>query len=295
MAYATTSDGVRLYCEETGSGTPIIFVHEFAGDHRSWEPQVRFFCRWYRCITYNARGYPPSDVPDDPASYSQARARDDIRDVLQHLGIERSHVVGLSMGGFATLHFGLAYPPRARSLLIAGCGYGAAPAERAKFQTESTALSAAIERETMAEVAKRYSLGPARVQLQNKDPRGWQEFAAQLGQHSSRGSALTQLGVQSKRPSLWDLQDQMRQLNVPALVVTGDEDEACLEPGLLMKRTIPTAGLAVMPRAGHAVNLEEPGEFNRILHDFLSAVESGRWGARDPRAVAGASLLPPAK
>src|SRR6185437_11282534 len=101
MSHATTDEGVRLYYEEVGSGVPVIFVHEFAGDHRSWEPQLRHFARRYRCIAYNARGYPPSEVPEDPERYSQARARDDILAVLDRLGIERAHVVGLSMGAFA--------------------------------------------------------------------------------------------------------------------------------------------------------------------------------------------------
>ena len=105
MPYAITDDGVKLYFEETGSGTPVVFVHEFAGDHRSWEPQVRHFARRYRCIAYDARGYPPSDVPEAVSAYSQVRAADDIVAVLDHLQIARGHVVGLSMGGFAALHF----------------------------------------------------------------------------------------------------------------------------------------------------------------------------------------------
>ena len=131
MPHLTTDDGVKLYYEETGSGIPIVFVHEFAGDYRAWEPQVRYFSRRYRCITYNARGYPPSDVPKEPGRYSQDRARDDIRAVLDALKIDKAHIVGLSMGGFATLHFGFTYPDRARSLVIAGCGYGAEPDKRA--------------------------------------------------------------------------------------------------------------------------------------------------------------------
>jgi pimeloyl-ACP methyl ester carboxylesterase len=284
-SYAVTDDGVRLYVEETGSGVPIVFVHEFAGDHRSWEPQVRFLSRWFRCITFNARGYPPSDVPEDPARYSQARARDDIRDVLAHLGIERAHIVGLSMGGFATLHFGMAYPSRARSLLIASCGYGADPDRQAEFQAEMEATAERIEQESMAQFAKSYALGPARVQLQNKDPRGWSEFATQLASHSTRGSALTMRGVQKQRPSLWSLRDAMRKMTVPSLIMMGDEDDPCLEPGLMMKRTIATAGLAVLPRSGHAINLEEPDEFNRIAYGFITAVETERWGPRDHRAA----------
>jgi len=113
MPMITTRDGTRLHVEEAGSGTPIVFVHEFGGDHRSWEPQMRHFTRRYRCITYGARGYPPSDVPTDVERYSQAIATDDIADVMSALGIEKAHIVGLSMGGFATLHFGLRYPQRA--------------------------------------------------------------------------------------------------------------------------------------------------------------------------------------
>src|SRR5215467_16094956 len=132
MPHVTTDDGVRLYCEETGSGTPIVFVHEFADDCRGFEPQIRYFARRYRCIAYNARGYPPSDVPKDPERYSQDRARDDIRSVLDGLKIDKAHIVGLSMGGFAALHFGFTYQDRARSLTIGGCGYGAAPDQRRK-------------------------------------------------------------------------------------------------------------------------------------------------------------------
>jgi pimeloyl-ACP methyl ester carboxylesterase len=290
MPYATTDDGVRLHYEEAGSGIPIIFVHEFAGDHRSWEPQMRHFSRTHRCITYSARGYLPSDVPDSPDQYSQARARDDIRDVLRHLKIDRAHVVGLSMGGFATLHFGMHHGAMARSIMVGGCGYGAAPGAREQFKAEAAATAEKIERDTMTVVSKAYSLGPTRVQFQNKDPRGWQEFADQLAEHSTRGSALTMLGVQSRRPSLWDLQDEMKKITVPTLILNGDEDDPCLEPALLMKRLIPTAGLALIPRSGHTINIEEPDEFNRIVGNFIATVDAGRWTPRDPRSITGGIL-----
>ena len=159
MAHITTTDGVSLYYEEAGSGDPIVFVHEFAGDYRSYETQMRFFARRYRCIAFNARGYPPSDVPDDWQKYSQERARDDIRDVLDGVGIAKAHIVGISMGGFATLHFGFGYPERARSLVVAGCGYGAQPDKRAQFAEEVARAGAASERQGMGEVAKSQSLG----------------------------------------------------------------------------------------------------------------------------------------
>ena len=284
MPHLTTDDGVKLYYEETGSGIAIVFVHEFAGDYRAWEPQVRFFSRRYRCITYNARGYPPSDVPGDGERYSQDRARDDIRAVLDAFSLKTAHIVGLSKGGFATLHFGFTYPDRARSLVIAGCGYGAAPDKRAQFAEEAENAARKFEG-GMAKAAADYALGPTRVQFQNKDPRGWKEFADQLAEHSAAGSAHTLRGVQKRRPSLFDLLDRMKLITAPTLIMTGDEDWPCLEPALLMKRNIATAGLVVMPNAGHAINLEEPAAFNQHLADFLHAVDVGAWRNRDPRAM----------
>lgn len=286
MAHVSTDDGVRLYVEETGAGFPVLFVHEFAGDHRSWEPQVRALSRRYRCIVYAARGYPPSDVPQEPTAYSQARAVADAVAVLDALGIDVAHVVGLSMGGFATLHLGLRHPERARSLVVAGAGYGAQPERREAFRRESNLIADAFASEGAAAVAKRYAIGPARVQFQNKDPRGWAEFAGRLAEHDSQGSALTMRGVQAARPSLYDLTDELRALAVPTLLIAGDEDEGCLEPSLMLKRAIPTAGLALLPRTGHTCNLEEPELFTRLVERFFADVENGAWHPRDPRSLA---------
>ena len=290
MALLTADDGVRLYCEEIGAGAPIVFVHEFAGDLRSYEPQVRYFSRRYRCIIYNARGYPPSDVPESFESYSQERARDDLRCVLDALKIDKAHLVGVSMGAFAVLHFGFAYSERALSLVVAGCGYGAEPGKREQFAEEASRLAAQIAEKGMAEISKTYGAGPTRVQYRNKDTRGYAEFLAQLAEHSALGSANTMRGVQARRPSLWDLLDKMNALDVPTLIVTGDEDDPCPEPGILMKRHIKGAALVVLPNTGHALNLEEPDLFNRFCDDFFHQVEAGRWPRRDPRAVVGAIM-----
>ena len=285
MPFATTDDGVRLHYEETGTGTPVIFVHEFAGDHRAWEPQMRHFGQRYRAICYAARGYPPSDVPEDVAQYSQARAADDIASVLDHLDIDRAHVVGLSMGGFATLHFGFRHPARARSLCIAGCGYGAEPGQRDKFRSEAEAIANFLDENGIEAFAARYAYGPTRVQFENKDPRGFAEFKAQLAEHAAVGSRNTQLGIQRERPSLYELVDQMQAITTPALILTGDEDWPCLEPALLMKRSIPTSALSVMPNCGHTINIEDPDQFNRLVSDFIVQVDCGRWPVRDPRAT----------
>lgn len=285
MGRATSEGGVGLHYEEAGDGTPVLFVHEFAGDHRSWEPQMRAFARRHRCVAYAARGYPPSDVPTDPAAYSQDLAVADALAVLDHLGIERAHVVGLSMGAFCALHVGLRHPDRTLSLVVAGCGYGAHPDAREGFRAESAAIAEAFEREGAAAIAPAYGAGPARVQFQNKDRRGWEEFARMLAEHSDVGSALTMRGVQRERPSLYDLTGELGAMEVPTLLLVGDEDEGCLEANLMLKRTIPSAGLVVLPRTGHTSNLEEPELFNRFVGDFLTAVDAGRWGLRDPRSV----------
>jgi pimeloyl-ACP methyl ester carboxylesterase len=278
-----TEDGIGLYYEETGSGTSLIFVHEFAGDHRSWELQMRHFGQRYRCIAFNARGYPPSDVPESRASYSQSRAADDIASLLDHLSIDRAHVVGLSMGGFATLHFGFRHAARALSLCVAGCGYGAEPEQRELFRKEAATIAGFITSAGMPAFADTYAYGPTRVQFENKDPRGHAEFKRLLAEHSSLGSANTQLGVQRERPSLYDLVEDMKRMTVPTLILTGDEDWPCLLPSILLKRNIPAAALAVMPTCGHTVNLEAPDAFNRIVGDFLTLVDCGRWPMRDPR------------
>jgi pimeloyl-ACP methyl ester carboxylesterase len=277
MGHATAPDGVRLAFQETGSGSPVLFIHEFAGDHRSWEPQVRELGRRHRCVTYDARGYPPSDVPEEPERYSQDHAVADAVSVLDHLGIERAHVVGLSMGGFCALHLGLRHPERAISLTVAGCGYGAHPDSRERFRAESEANALAFENEGAPATAELYLATPGRLTFRAKDPRGWEESRRWLGEHSAVGSALTLRGVQMRRPSLYDLTGGLRQLAVPTLLLTGDRDEMCLEPNLMLVRTIPNAALAVLPRTGHACNLEEPALFNRLVAELIATVEAGRW------------------
>jgi pimeloyl-ACP methyl ester carboxylesterase len=285
VPYARTDDGVRLYFEECGSGTPLIFIHEFAGDHRSWEAQIRHFSRRYRCIVFAARGYPPSDVPADPAQYGQYRAVEDVVTVLDTIGVRKAHVVGNSMGGFCALHLGLRHPERALSLVVAGCGYGAHPDKQETFRAECETIAAAFEAEGSAAVAEWYGVGPARVQYQAKDPRGHAEHVRVLAEHDAMGAALTMRGVQKARPSLYALEADLAALDIPTLIVAGDDDQGVLETDLMLKRTIPRAGLAVLPKTGHVSNLEEPALFNHLVERFLGQVEAGRWDRRDPRSL----------
>ena len=287
MPRITTKDGIGLHVEEAGEGTPILFIHEFGGNHESWEPQIRFFSRRYRCITYAARGYPPSDVPSGLDSYSQSIAADDAVAVLDGLGIDKAHVVGLSMGGFCALHFGLRTPGRAHSLTIAGAGYGCEKAFEEYFRGVSREVADRFEALGAKDFAPIYGSGASRVQFQNKDPLGWQEFVARLATHDSLGAAMTMRGVQARRPSFWDLEEELKRMAVPSLVVVGDEDDHCLQPGLYLKKTLPACGLSIFPKTGHTLNLEEPAAFNALLAEFFAEVEHGAWKPRDPRALPG--------
>lgn len=276
---------VRLHYEEVGTGEPIIFVHEFGSDAREWETQLRWFSREYRCIAFNARGYPPSDVPTEASAYGHIHAADDIAAVINHIGVANAHVVGLSMGAYASLLFGLRYPEMARSLVIAGCGSGAANAHRESFKVHAEEMARGFLEKGSRDMASEIGLGATRIQLQNKDPRGWDEFVEHLGEHSAEGAAMTLRYYQKARPSLYDFEDELKSLTIPVLLAVGDEDEPCLDINLFLKRTIPSSGLWVVPRTGHAVNLEEPAAFNAAVQSFLSTVERGRWGARDPRSL----------
>ncbi len=284
MPYASSNE-VRLYYEEAGKGMPIVFVHEFAGDLRSWEAQMRHFSRRYRCIAFNARGYPPSEVPASPSKYSHEIATDDIANVMRRLGIGKAHVIGCSMGAYATLQFGLRYPRRALSLTAIGAGAGSDPARRAQFLRTRVVMERMFREQGMAAAARVYQCAPDRTQFANKDPRGFREHWAHFVEGSALGHALTLRGVQSRRPTIYSLGERFARMKVPTHIVLGDEDDGVLGPGLFIKRVCPAARLTVVRATGHLVNVEEPDFFNRITGDFLNLVDSGRWRPRDPRSL----------
>ena len=270
-------DGVKLYFEEAGQGDAIIWLHEFAADYRTWEPQVRRFSRDYRCITYNARGYPPSAVPDEDTAYDWEQQRDDLIGLMDGLGVESAHLVGLSMGAYTALQAALAHTARVRSVVFSSGGSGAYRPERERFLADMAAAAQRMLERGMEVVADGIAKGPTRVQLLDKDPRGWEEFRRYLAEHDARGSALTMKNFQGKRPSLYDFEERLKTLETPVLLALGDEDDPVVEVNIFLKRTLPRAGLWIHPRTGHGMNLEEPAEYNRRIAEFLGAVERGVW------------------
>ena len=286
MPHITAGDGMRLYYEEAGQGTAIVFVHEYAGDWRTWEPQMRHFARAHRCITYSQRGYPPSDIPENPDKYTQDRFRDDVVAVMDALHIEKAHIVGHSMGAATALHVGIKYPQRCISVTAAGCGYGSSPdpkvVEESRAASRETGKMFATE--TMAVAAARYGDGPTRQAHKNKDSRGYAEFIRMLSEHSSKGHSLVMLNLQAKRPTLWDMEADLRKFKPPLLVLVGDEDEWCVDASIFLRRIVPTAGLCVIPRSGHTITSEEPAKFNAAVAELIAAAEAGRWLAHKPHS-----------
>lgn len=276
MPHATVN-GVSLYYEETGAGEPIIFAHEFCDDYRSWAGQVDHFAPRYRCITYNARGFAPSEAPDALDAYSQEHSVEDMAGLMRHLGIEGAHIVGLSMGSMTTLHFGLHHPEMARALVIAGTGPGDTARAKRRFEAETADFIRDIESRGWRRVAEDYGLTDDRLRLRDKNPRAYDEFQGRLAARELNGPLQTLRRVVTGRPLLADLTDELGAMTVPTLIATGDEDHVCIDTSLYLKRLLPAAGLRIFPKTGHAINLEEPERFNETLGDFFAAVEDGRW------------------
>jgi pimeloyl-ACP methyl ester carboxylesterase len=295
VPHIKTDDGVQLYYEETGHGEPILFLHEFGGQHLSWEPQVSYFSRRYRCITYAARGWPPSDVPAAVTAYSQARAADDAADVMKALGIAKAHLVGLSMGATAGIEFGVRHPGKALSLVIAAGGGGGSsdPVEKAKFQKDCESFASRIERDGMPAMAELYCASAARVTYKYKDPRGWTEFKQQFADGSAVGHAMTMRGIQGARQPFFERTAELAAIQDPMLVIIGDEDESTHGLAAHLKQHVPRCGVLELPKTGHTINLEEPAAFNGAVQDFLHAVERDHWPARAGGKLY--TLIPPSR
>lgn len=268
-------NGIELYYEDTGRGTPLVWSHEFGGDHRSWAPQVRHFARRHRVITYNHRGYPPSEVPKAAAAYSQDLLVEDLRQLIEHLGLGPVHLAGCSMGANVARDLAIAHPALTRSLILVGAGAGSV--SREQFLESQAATAAALEREGIAALVRNLERLPARAAFREKDPDGFAEFLRHVADHDAQACAHLVREVMSKRRTVAQSEAGLRALRVPTLVMVGDQDAPCVEPSLLMRAWIPHAGLVVFPACGHTPNLEEPLLFNLHVAEFLAAVEAGRW------------------
>jgi len=272
-----STDGTSLYYEDNGSGDAILFIHEFAGNHRTWAGQIAALSGNYRCIAYCARGYPPSDVPEGDQNYGQDKAVSDAVAVLDSLGIEKAHIVGHSMGAYTALNVGIRHPDRCLSVAALGCGWGSHPDERETVRGLCEDIARMFREEPIADAAAKYARFPMRHTFEAKNPVDFAEFEKILAGLSPEGAALTMLNLQRDRPTLWDMEAALRDFSPPLLVLVGDEDHPCLDGSLFLKRTAPTAALQIVPRTGHTITMEEPDIVNAALRDYFAAATDGSW------------------
>lgn len=280
MPYADNT-GVKIWFEEAGSGLPLVFLHEFLNDYSGWDDQMRHFARDYRCVTISARGYPPSDCPEEEEVYAQDLFRDDVLAVLDHLKIDKAHFVGLSMGAYTGLQLARETPDRVLSVVAASGASGGYEPNRAAFE-EQTAQSAK-QLEALADMpGAAMASGPTRIQLKRKDPIGWQRVAGIIARRPIFSAVHTLRKIQLGRTPVFKLEKELAAVKTPVLLMVGDEDESCLDVNLWLKRVMPSARLVVFPASGHVLHMEEPELFNSLTAQFLSSVDRGTWYPRDP-------------
>jgi len=275
MPEAKAADGAKLYYEVQGSGPAIIFVHELAGTCRSFDAQVAALKPRFKCIAFNARGYPPSDVPQSVDSYSQDIAAADIGAVLDAAGAKDAHVMGVSMGSAAALQFALAHPARVRSAILCSIGSGS-DAKPEDYVVNMEAMAAKVEKNGLPQIRENFTTSPARLKLKEKNPAEFERFLGELAQFSVQGLTNTMRGVQKRRPPLYAHEARIAAMKIPTLVVLGGDDAGCAKPSHFLKATLPGARLEILPNTGHGVNIEEPERVNRMVAEFLDAVERDR-------------------
>ncbi len=271
-----TADGITLYYEETGTGSPIMFVHEFGGDQRSWHRQVPALSQSFRCITYCARGFLPSDVPNDRSRYGQAQSTSDLLALMDHLGIEQAHLVGTSMGSFTSLDFALKYPDRVTSLTLVGNSSGPRDeAEQIRYRQDWVGHEIRLREDQGGDGAVAVlEADPAYQSFQKNDPQGWATYAKNLRGQSPEGAVHVLSTLHWNRRSLFDEQTRLKALSKPVLLVTGDEDYYLVgETNDFLRRTLPDAKWHQFSGTGHLVNIERAAEFNSLLAELAGAQE----------------------
>jgi pimeloyl-ACP methyl ester carboxylesterase len=275
LSRVAARDGTGLYCESNGGGSAVVFVHEFGGSCRSFDPQVAAFQSSHRCVTFNARGYPPSDVPPSVDSYSQDIAAEDIIGVLDGLEIGRAHLVGVSMGAASSLQTAIKHPARVLSATLASIGTGSdAKPEESQAQMEN--MARLIESQGLAKLAASMGNSPSRRKLKEKDPAEFRKFAEELMALSPLGMANTMRGVQKRRAPIYAHESELAAVSMPVLVVLGGDDAGCRGPSEFLARKLPRARLEVFPDTGHLINIEDAQRFNRLLLGFVDGVDAER-------------------
>jgi 3-oxoadipate enol-lactonase len=267
------ADGTRLFVEEHGQGVPIIFAHEFGGDYRSWKAQIDAFSGRYRCITYSARGFRPSDIPLDAAAYGQDKSTEDIIAVADRLGLEKFHLAGLSMGSFSSLMVAARYGHRLLSLTLIGCSSGpCSPQERIEYRQYIESELELLKDGREAAAVSWFVQDPAYRRMPEKRPERWQIYCDNLHGQSVQGAINTLGTLHLERPCVRDFRDAIGALDIPVLLVYGAEDHKYVRPNnLYLSSIVRNCKMFEFPETGHLVNIEEAERFNEILQDHIEA------------------------
>lgn len=252
-------NGTRLYYELAGTGQPLVLIHGFSLDHRMWNDQFERLAQAYQVIRYDLRGFGRSALPDG-RPYSHA---DDLKALLDHLGVGPTHLLGLSLGGWVALNFALVYPAATRSLVLAdavllGLGwseeYLAAinPIWEAASKTGvATARELWLRTPLIAPAAARPGAGPRLRQI-IADYSGWHFVNTDPGQAEP------------------DVLERLETIEAPTLVIVGERDMSDFQRIADTLLQIPKARKVVVVGSGHMVNMEAPERFNDIVLDFLT-------------------------
>jgi pimeloyl-ACP methyl ester carboxylesterase len=249
----TRLNGIELDYEAAGPGPALLLSHGYGSTRHMWDGQHQAFGDRWRVISWDMRGHGQTDSPADPAQYSAALTVADMRALLEHCGVQRAVIGGLSLGGYVSLAFYLAHPEMVRALVICDSGPGYRNAEaRAAWNQRAQDRAAGLEAQGLAALGRR-----------SAETRQAQHRSAQGLAHAARGM-LAQDGSR--------VIDGLAEIRVPTLIIVGDQDQPFLAPSEYMAKKIPGARLAVIPGAGHSSNLDQPEAFNRVLRSFLDTL-----------------------
>lgn len=243
-------DGVKIYYEVTGEGPALLLTHGYSSSSHMWAPQREALGRHFKLITWDMRGHGRSDYPSDAEAYSQAATVTDMAAILDAAGAPQAIVGGLSLGGYVSLAFRLAFPERVRALLIVDTGPGFRNDEaREGWNAYALKTAERYEKEGLGRLAEG-------------------NIEARTAPHrDASGLARAARGMLTQRNAR--VINSLPDINVPALVIVGADDKPFLAASDYMAAKIPGAKKVVIPDAGHAANMDQPEIFNAAVLEFL--------------------------
>lgn len=272
---------VPFHVEVTGDGPPLVLLHGFTGSGATWSGLVEAFAADYRLVRIDLLGHGRSASPPDLGRYSLEHSVEDLRAILDRLGLERVDLLGYSLGGRVALNFAVTAPERVHALVLESASPGIPSAEeRAARVRGDEQLAELLEREGIARFVDYWENIPLFASQRALPP----DVRARLRSQRLRGNplglanSLRGMGAGAMTP----LFDRLGDLNRPTLLVVGELDAKYRELGETMRAALPDATLQVIANAGHAAHVEQPEAFARVVREFLDRVSRRAEGLEAP-------------